>query len=708
MIKSLKLTNFMKHEALSVEFGEGLQILKGANESGKSSILLGIAYAFFGAKALRDTFSESVTHGKPDATLKVELVLNLAGRSLTVTRGKSGAEVLEGGKPIVTGQVEVTNFLSGLIGADASAAGKLMLASQGNLRGSLENGPKATAEMIESLADFDLFERLIEAMQTRLMLGNTDVVAAQVEAAQATLAGMTEPAAPDMAAFDRRLAGQAKTLGDAKAESDRLFTLDDAAGAALQALQTRANNKANLELQLADEHHKHTELVGQHSALIVAAVCAVTPGDIQAKRDEITAARDYAAVAKAFSEFGALGYPAEFWEGAAEEFDTEWAGAKANLTAINRAIADHRSEIKVMEKSKVTSSICGFCGKDFTSLPEIAAKNSKFDADIEAARVLISLAESRLHELQLDLAGYEAVAKAAKPITDAALRLEKYITADLGFYPPRLAWAGPALSAAPAVLTLTSELKALEDAVRDAAAAGAKAEIVAASIVASETSARALQERMSGMNDCTAAALAECEAAKIAAHKTWSDTYGLYSQAAIDLSTLQREKDDTVRMYRDSKRAWDGAVDTLTEKRAMLEDMIFNNSLLKKVRMARPVIADKLWSLVLASVSSMFSRMRGEASVVTKSKDGFSVNGHAVQTLSGSTLDLLGLALRVALTRTFIPHSPFLILDEPFSACDVDRSVAMLGFIKSSGFTQTILVTHDEISETVADNLVEL
>ena len=90
----------------------------------------------------------------------------------------------------------------------------------------------------------------------------------------------------------------------------------------------------------------------------------------------------------------------------------------------------------------------------------------------------------------------------------------------------------------------------------------------------------------------------------------------------------------------------------IDECKADLGSLSFNNNLVKRLRAIRPIITNKVWSSVLASVSVMFSQMRGEPSVVTKETSGFFVNGQAVASLSGSTLDLLGLALRVALTAT--------------------------------------------------------
>ncbi len=146
----------------------------------------------------------------------------------------------------------------------------------------------------------------------------------------------------------------------------------------------------------------------------------------------------------------------------------------------------------------------------------------------------------------------------------------------------------------------------------------------------------------------------------------------------------------------------------ITEYRNDIDNIGFNNTLLKKMRAIKPSVTDYLWSSVLAAVSQFFTQLRGEASVVTKDSDGFKVNGSSVKSLSGSTLDVLALAIRVALTKTFIPNTSLLCLDEPGSGCDRDRMASMLGFLSSVGFRQVILASHDELSESVADRVINL
>ena len=94
--------------------------------------------------------------------------------------------------------------------------------------------------------------------------------------------------------------------------------------------------------------------------------------------------------------------------------------------------------------------------------------------------------------------------------------------------------------------------------------------------------------------------------------------------------------------------------------------------------------------------------------MISKDKDGFKCNNQSVDALSGSTLDAFGLALRCALIRTFIPECGILVLDEPAHGMDGNRTAAMLGFIQSIDMGQTILITHEDVSSSIASNIIEL
>ena len=144
------------------------------------------------------------------------------------------------------------------------------------------------------------------------------------------------------------------------------------------------------------------------------------------------------------------------------------------------------------------------------------------------------------------------------------------------------------------------------------------------------------------------------------------------------------------------------------EQRARLDETRKANALLKALRSLKPKVANQVWETVCQTASHYFSVMRGMSSVIGRDGTDFTADGRAVSSLSGSTQDVLGLALRVALTKTFLPTCPFLLLDEPFAAADDERTQKALGFLTSTGFLQTIIITHEDSSEAVADHLITL
>lgn len=182
-----------------------------------------------------------------------------------------------------------------------------------------------------------------------------------------------------------------------------------------------------------------------------------------------------------------------------------------------------------------------------------------------------------------------------------------------------------------------------------------------------------------------------------------------------DVLLINQEIGRMQQAYNTATAIWSSAHARITDAEKVIADcqkdldsLAFNNALLKRIRQIRPLVANKLWSTVLASVSVMFSQIRGEESWVTKEKDGFKVNGHTAEGLSGSAKDALGAAIRCTLMRTFLPQCGLLILDEPCAAMSEERTESMLGFLKSVDFQQTLLVSHETVSESIADNLIQL
>jgi ABC-type transport system involved in cytochrome bd biosynthesis fused ATPase/permease subunit len=66
------------------------------------------------------------------------------------------------------------------------------------------------------------------------------------------------------------------------------------------------------------------------------------------------------------------------------------------------------------------------------------------------------------------------------------------------------------------------------------------------------------------------------------------------------------------------------------------------------------------------------------------------------------------LAIRIALTKTFLPNARFMILDEVAAGMDDNREAALLGLISSCGMEQVILVTHSPLADSFSNNVITL
>ena len=336
----------------------------------------------------------------------------------------------------------------------------------------------------------------------------------------------------------------------------------------------------------------------------------------------------------------------------------------------------------------------------------------KRNAELEAAT--LSEGQRRVEALESKEAAERALenVQALFRVEDEILRgvrgIEQYLERDESVLPAMFSWQGlppPAAGDEPDYASMLAEAKRYNDAILKAST---KLEMLNRQIHDLEDDRLKLVNELRGLCPVSDEALAQAEAGL----KEGEDTL---TEARDAIMGLQRSIDGAKADFQFAVAMHTAAL----EKRAQLEKQIkstkqeisaleFNNALVKKIRAARPVIGNKLWSMVLASVSTVFSQMRGENSIVSKEKDGFTVNGKSVDSLSGSTLDLLGLAIRCALTKTFVPGCQFIVLDEPSASCDASREAAMLGYIAASGFSQVLLVTHSDVSESFANNLITL
>lgn len=713
MLNRAKLTNFRQHRDLDVTFKGGMTAILGHNEAGKSTLLEGAAYAILGVSALRESLEDVVTWGEPVGSLKVELLpLIIDGVEYNVKRSKSGAEVVyDGGR--VTGQNEVTKFLCDKLGIEAKSAAKLILSNQGEIRGALAAGAKATTDLIERLAEFDQIDRLIENMQENLSLGSATTLETQLAKVEEDLVAAKAAAVkPD---FDKLNSDVDAAKAAHQQAREALAALDDEHTVATTKVDQARAAQSKFEQAQANLENATLRL-SQFSMTLESAQAAANNVKVWEKT-EAQVDQEIANLEQADLHIKAYGRVVKLLQAPDEVVEGySFTGLQAYIADLAHAeklaqtsLASTGSSL-YLAKSALTSGTCSWCGQDFSHLPEVAEKNAKAQAEVDRLTAVEQVVKAKLKTLEEDLAEAHEVVRLSQPRISALQSNPQYLERVGETLPPTLKWIGPDLDSLGDPDTALDAARRLRSEMRATISAEA----------AAKTRYETLLAQRPGLEEALANAKVQVEATELRpnldeALARRDEVLAKRRPLELQASNQQTVARDAEYALRDAERTFTQAtqkVEHLEEAvialKHQLKTLAFNNALLKRVRQCRPAIADKLWSIVLSSVSSYFSELRGKKSRVTKDADGFKVDGHATEGLSGSTLDILGLAIRVALVRTFLPNAPFLVLDEPCAAMDATRTEATLGFVVACGFKQVLLVTHEDTSESVADHIIQL
>lgn len=702
MFTSVSMTNFRQHRDRIVNFVPGLNAIRGLNERGKTTIGESMAYAMFGVDALREPLADVVTWGEKESSLKVILKLNVNTNQIEIRRGKSGAEIEVDGKLVATGQKEVTRFVEGLLGTAPKVAAKLMLANQASLRGALSEGPTATAQLIEQLSNFALIDEIVLLVQEKLPSGSS-VAAEERVKSLATRLDTEKPGELDLAAHEAELRDVQEALVKEETELQAAQTELPAAKAAADAARVLAKQLEGAQARATGAREGTTRTEAALARLNLA--CGVTAEDVERLRQDVKTANSYDDAMVAYRAMTALPAPDQEWEGSRDSFDA----AVEDTAAVARGLADTLTALEV-EMAKVSGRIikeqaCAFCGKDLKDVPEVVVLNSTLGKELASLRTRYATLSVQRREKNEEQHAYAAINKADRAVRDVFAKHHAFMRMEEGTVPPKLVWTGPDLGVAAPVGALQALREAEAEVQRAAQEQGKQVslsnelarlqgELLQAEQVVKDLSPKVKADRSGGLETDLLT--------KIQYHKTRA------LELNAQVSQLKQAMASARQMHQFKVDGYARIVSDHTEALHTLEELQLNNVLLKKLRAARPKVADKLWGTVLSTVSYYFSAIRGVQSVVTRDDSGFRVDGKPVPGLSGSTLDALGLAIRIALTKTFLPNNDFLILDEPAAACDDERESNMLGVITTAGFDQVLLVTHSALADAFAEQVVTL
>jgi DNA repair exonuclease SbcCD ATPase subunit len=716
MLLKLKLQNYRKVVDDTMSFTPGLNVIRGANEASKTTRIESISYALFGSKALSE----------PVGKLRVELDFLHLGVEYHIYRAAAGAEItFPGGR--VTGQKDVTKFVEGILGTNADSAAKLMVAEQTALRGVLDEGPTGAGKMIEYLANFDLLDRIIYLVQEKLMSGQTAGAEQRVTMLESQI---TEYAPADLGALVADVATRQADVGLATERLQGLTAQRDELD--LAAANAFIADEKRLQASIAEKTAQHTRLTEK---LAVALPVAPTKAAIAAARAAVAAQKQLATVAAVRAKLAKLPNEA-LWDKPLPTLEQEIAevarretqaqAAVNDLLADAGAVAAEAREVKAAADVKLATlrgklikeTNCAFCDKELTDVPEVVLRNGALEGQIEQVTTNLQAIQKRLsgkaQEIEATLAAQRKVlaeaSEYAAQLADVMVQhgraelvyaqAAEYVKLDTSGVPSTWTWVGPDAVPNP---TAEAELQSLE--AKEAAAVTAKANhaAFAAQLLELEQALKIAKAQLQALPMVDAHDT-------VLQHGQFNELVKAADAALDELRQALREAEKTLQIQQglaeQALKAHTHAKESLDAARTELAEMQANNALIKKVRGARPQITDQLWALVLNSVSKYAGQIRGEVSTITRADDVFKINGRPVKGLSGSGKDALGLAIRIALTKTFLPGVGLLVLDEPASACEAERETAMLGLLATVSFDQIILVTHSELCDAYAQDII--
>jgi DNA repair exonuclease SbcCD ATPase subunit len=695
MLNRVELRNFKKHEDLTIEFTGGLQLVKGRNEAGKSSIYEAVAYAMFGARALRMSLVDTVTDGKPTSACKVVLTFTLGGITYTLTRSGTGAELFpapygaSGGGGRVVGQTEVTNAVERLFGCDADAASKLMLANQGELRGALEAGPTAAIALIEKLANLSLLDNLLEKASDKLVSGST----AQLEAELVSMFDLTEPDISETVAATSKFKNHQAVVNQCEA----VYKQKEKEASVYDYSALKEHTK-DLQRRISVEKTRLL-LVDEMDAILK--LPDVEEPNISGITNAMKADSELAVLKKQWHKFNAIDQPESVLTSHAE-YEKKFEDTYLQKVRLTTAVADLVDKVASAKAMLIKDGECTVCGQKYSDLGIVKETNERVNNLIESLTAELISFKAELAETEAQEKMLQKVQTANVFNTQAVKDLP--VLAVENTFPVNYVWVGKTDFPSGPAVDWAGLLKEAQAQAKEAATIKEKKRHAGAMLLK-------LHEQADGSVECLTVALEDNMKAVSEVDRLRAEAYE--AKATLDkvkeVSQILKDAANKANAdYAAAMALYELNVKQMEDKKELLQEMKSNNALIKKLRAARPVVAKKLWDIVLGSVSYHFSQIRGVPSTVTRGDNGFLVDGKPAKRLSGSTLDSLGLAIRVSLMKTFLPSVGWMMLDEPAAGMDDQRESDMVATVSSVGFDQVLLVSHSDAADSFAANLITI
>jgi len=709
-ISRISVQNFGVIGDKTIHLQDGLIVIRGRNGAGKSTMLKQAPmYAFFGASTLDAPIADTIKFG--EKSLQVEADYG----PYTVTRSKSSASVVGNGVKI-SGQVEVSDFFYDLFGIKKGVAEDILVSSQGDTAGIISRKAGEITSFIESIAGFSQIDELIERVRTKFPSSNISLIKELVEtdSEAVRLLGKElvekQGESPTISEQEREIFIKVAGIG----WSRDAIAGEEAAIAAKRILLKAAIEK-NHSIDLKDaEIVRDTQKslrLGDELNSVTEAVNTFTLTDdkvLEEAKNILLTSEQMKKDLAAYQWVTSLTEPVNVWEGDTVSFDKEATDIETALKEKKKSKVEAEFELKNLKSSIVRDKNCKECGQDVTHLH--AVLNLKNTLRIGELEVTIKGIEDAISSIAHDFNILAAIDVLHNKRYAAYQKYDQsYFTVGKSTVPFTYTWAKPSVPATiddskviEAATTVTAAKKAVEALALLVKARDAKTKEInehAAAASAKFKERKSMGEKIEDIPVLEAAITAGQE--KIALKRNaLTEVEATVADMKKTLAVRVESITNLIKNVEDKKEALQKSKDKLKAEER-------NAKMLKNLRDSKPIVMNKVWSAILDNTSQTYSSILGREIAIDKSDKGFKINGLPVSRLSGSEQDVLGIVVRSVIRDVFAPQAGFITLDEPTASSDADRTFAVMGALQMlSG--QRIVITHSDLLESFADQLVEI
>jgi len=161
-VNKVIMTNFRKYKFKEVEFTDGFNIIVGKNGSGKTTVVDAILYALFGVEALPYK-SDSIRFRGAKEEAEVYISLTVNAQELEIVRTESTAE-LAFGSDEVKGLTPVTNYILNLLKIDKNIFKTISCIYQDEVDNFTKLTPSKRKKLIEKIQGVEQVKKAVEML----------------------------------------------------------------------------------------------------------------------------------------------------------------------------------------------------------------------------------------------------------------------------------------------------------------------------------------------------------------------------------------------------------------------------------------------------------------------------------------------------------------------------------------------------------------